>query len=229
MKHDTSYNSQNIIRIKGVTEGHIESLGTIETNLFFENSSLPHTFHIVSNDFNIPSDGILGKDFVKTHLCENSYRHMTLTVPVFNEDIIIPILQGPEQDTIVLPARCEVIRRFNVTNAFGPQIIQQQELESGIFIAQTIVNPDMPYARVLIKVSETQHECLSDYNIYSIDPIMSSDQLLIELLKIIKENSPEVVHNDFFNLCSNYSDVFALESDKMTVNNFYSQQLKTIG
>lgn len=236
MKSDSAYNSQNIIRIKGVTDGHIESLGTIETNLFFENYSLPHTFHVVSNEFNIPADGILGKDFIKPNLCEISYRNMTLTVPINNEDVIIPILQGPEQDTIVLPARCEVIRRFNIGNQIDPQIIQQQELESGIFIARTIVNPEMPYARVLntgnetkiIKINDVKHEPLSDYHVYSIDPIRSSNQRLIDLMNIIKENSPETVFDDLSKLCSSYSDVFALESDKMTVNNFYTQHLRLL-
>lgn len=42
----------------------------------------------------------------------------------------------------------------------------------------------------------------------------------------MEKNVPKYVRDDLVNLCKKYADVFALEKDKMTVNNFYSQKLR---
>lgn len=60
---------QSAIKIKGVTEGLASSIGTTETQLFVQNYALNHTFHIVDENFPIPSDGILGRDFITKYQC----------------------------------------------------------------------------------------------------------------------------------------------------------------
>lgn len=139
-----------IVRIKGVA-GATSSIGTIETDLYFENFPMNHKFHVVSNEFDIPSDGILGKDFLKPNGCDISYKRMVLMVPVNEKDdcVFIPILQGPDQDTIVLPARSEVVRRFELPKAIGPQVINQETIDLGVYVARTIVNPKEPYVRII--------------------------------------------------------------------------------
>lgn len=195
---------------------------------------LNHSFHVVPNEFRIPSDGILGKDFIKNYRCNIDYNNMILSFYFKNKKLVIPILQGPEQDTIVLPARSEVIRKFTISNSNEPQIIDSQELEPGVFIARTIINPSQPFARVLNTTNETKilknvnvkHENLSNYEIFSTDSVPKINERTGNLLKIIKGNSPNRFHNDLLPLCKEFGDVFALETDKMTVNNFYEQKLR---
>lgn len=109
LKNDIAYDSFDTVCIRGVTDGGIHSLGTLNNDLYFENASLTHKFHIVPGEFNIPADGILGRDFIKLHQCHLDYEHMIVYFNLNNERVVIPMLQGPDQDTIVLPARCEVI------------------------------------------------------------------------------------------------------------------------
>lgn len=109
LKENSNFNHLDTIKIRGITNNAIYSLGTIETDLIIDDFAINHTFHVVPEEFYIPSDGILGKDFIKNFKCHLDYNKMTLSFSLNNEKIIIPILQGPEQDTIILPARCEVI------------------------------------------------------------------------------------------------------------------------
>lgn len=67
-------NESESIKIRGVTDGFIRSLGTIQIDLFFGDFSVPHEFHVVPREFDVPSDGIIGKDFLKYHECDISFR-----------------------------------------------------------------------------------------------------------------------------------------------------------
>lgn len=67
---------------------------------------------------------------------------------------------------------------------------------------------------------------LSNYNIYYFDSINNSRNRQGKLNEIITNNSPKYIHKDLTNLCTKYSEIFAMESDTLTQNNFYSQKLR---
>lgn len=69
------------------------------------NISICHKFHVVPDDFGIPADGIIGKDFLKIHKCLIDYDEMSLSFQFNNVNISIPILEGPSDNIITLPAR----------------------------------------------------------------------------------------------------------------------------
>lgn len=58
---DDSYN----VHIRGITKNIITSLGCANLQLYFNNSIITHEFHIVPDEFNIDTDGIIGKDFLQ--------------------------------------------------------------------------------------------------------------------------------------------------------------------
>lgn len=165
------------INIRGVTKDVVSSFGTISIELSIDNCSVTQIFHVVADDFNIPADGIIGRDFIKQHRCNMDYDGMTVSFYYNNRHLFIPMLQGPDQDTIVLPARSEVIRKFNINTSNEPQVIDSQEIHNGIFIARTIVNPSEAYVKVLNTTNEAvmlqnnnlQHENLSNFWVYSIN------------------------------------------------------------
>lgn len=59
--------SNDNISIRGVTDGRIQTLGTAIIDIQINNVIFEHKFYIVDNTFDIPTDGILGKDFLKPH------------------------------------------------------------------------------------------------------------------------------------------------------------------
>lgn len=50
--------------LRGTTPEGIESFGSICPHLKFHDTLIEHEFQVVDDDFPIPSDGIIGKDFI---------------------------------------------------------------------------------------------------------------------------------------------------------------------
>lgn len=66
LKDDAIINNNNIVNIIGVTEGSVQSLGTINSLLnISEETEIDIEFAVVPDSFPIPTDGIIGKDFLK--------------------------------------------------------------------------------------------------------------------------------------------------------------------
>lgn len=96
--HNIPYDTSNYIDIRGVTEHLIRSLGS--TELKVNGHKLAQKLFIVPDEFNIPSDGILGKDFLKRFQCTINYSNMTLTIHTDNNKLILKILDGPDDKTL---------------------------------------------------------------------------------------------------------------------------------
>lgn len=231
MTIDNSYT----INIKGVTENVIESLGTVDLEFYFNSIKIIYTFHVVPNEFNIPSHGIIGRDFNKYFNCKIDYADMTFTIRYSKTNIVIPIICEPSENKLAIPARCETFRTFNLQNYTEPMVIPAQEISEGILIPNTIVYSKNPVIRVLntnndmklIENKVAQVLKMSEFDIYK--PTQGNVESNRERLKILStflEKTPAYIRDDLFKLCSEYVDIFALPNDKMTVNNFYEQKLR---
>lgn len=235
VNEDIEIDDDEIINIKGVTSGMTSSLGTVDINLTYDSYLIPQIFHVVPDDFNIGADGILGKDFLKHYESNISYKNMTLTLYNDKNTIEIPLYDGPNSDTFVLPARCEVARRVKLLkHATGPQLVDAQEIAKGVMIARTIVDSDSPIVRMINTTSKVQiltlksvkSESLDNFKIYTIDEIKTKRERTKLLLTELSKNVPNQYKDKILPLCNEFSDIFALESDKMTVNNFYTQNFR---
>lgn len=234
MKSHVEFDTSELIQITGITDEPISSLGYVDTDLINENFIINHPLHVVPNSFHIPSDGILGKDFLKKYRCDISYRERCLTFWLHNRRISIPIHEGPGEDTIVLPARCEVVRKFKLRNSNSPRLIDSQEIKQGVFVARTITNTNEPLVRVInttdevkvLKRNRLHTEDLSNYYVYNLDKVRDTKERNEILTELIRQNTPEEAQELLLPLCTEFSDVFALETDSMTVNNFYTQKLR---
>lgn len=221
------------IRIKGVTEQIIQSIGTIDTfiHIHIQDGSIEHTFNVVPDEFGIPVDGLIGKDFLKTHKCLIDYDNMTLSSSVEGEHISIKINEGPSDDIVTLPARSQVFRTLKLTNFDTPQFIPNTELAPGVFISNSIATSNKPMIKILNTTEEVvsiprgivKSQNLSDLEIYKIDHVSPDDSRVEQLTKFFKSQSSTHSHKVLLPLLRQYSNVFALFTDKMTQNNFYQQ------
>lgn len=193
--------------------------------------TVPQEFHVVPDSFNIPADGILGKDFLHGNVCIVNYNYPSLTI---QNQITIPLLDSLE-DILYIPPRSEVIRKFHIDSNVD-SIINNQEIIDGVFIARTIVNPKNAFVRVLNttntpqKISKilTNFEPLNNYFVYSIDSVKITPEREQQLFNILSKNKSVAENTNLVNLCKEYADIFALPSDKMSINNFYTQSLNLI-
>lgn len=234
IKTDSFINDNDIIKIRGITDGFVQTYGTINTDIILNDYAIPQEFHVVSDTFAIPSDGILGRDFIKNNKCQIDYKNMEISFNYYNQTFSLQILDSINSDTNVLPPRSEVFRNFVIKNFQNPQLIPNDEIANGIFIANTIAYDKIVTIRVLNTHDTTKvipntiinSENLSNYNIYNFDSINNSRNRQGKLNEIITNNSPKYIHKDLTNLCTKYSEIFAMESDTLTQNNFYSQKLR---
>lgn len=227
----TFINDDDTVRIRGVTNGLVETFGTIDSDILTNITSVPHEFHVVADNFGVPSDGIIGKDFIKRHKCNIDYENMELTFKYDNNAFSFEIFDSIDSDTIVVPPRSETFRNFKITNYSEPQFIPNAEISGGVFVANTIAYDRIVTIRILNTTDETRiisnsiniSENLSDYAIFDFDAVTGTEKRLKNLIGIIRNNSPEFIQETLLKLCSRYSNIFALESDTLTQNNFYER------
>lgn len=62
-------NDREVIFMKGITNEKQKSLGSVVLRIYVRKIAVEHKFHVVRDDFPMPSHGILGKDFLKPHRC----------------------------------------------------------------------------------------------------------------------------------------------------------------
>lgn len=227
--------SSDLITIKGITTEPITSFGTVQLDIYFQQNKISHTFHVVPNEFNIPSNGIIGKEFNKKHNCKIDYSDMTYTIRCNGSEISIPINFESQENTVVLPARSETFRIFHILNFKEPSIILNQEIESGIFIPTTVVHSQNTVIRVLntnfepksIKNVIKSSANLSDYNVFQVKKSVDDAKREKLFKKKLSEKSFRHAKREILELCTEFSDIFAMPDDQMSVNNFYEQKIRT--
>lgn len=223
------------ISLKGITNEVISSLGLLAAELDFNNHLVQHDFHVVSSNFPIPAQGIIGMDYFKAHNCVINYSKMEFTM-YLPERVIIPIVSKSKQGQTIIPPRAECYREFQINQTDTEVFVESQELAAGVYCARTIVHSANPVLKIInttnnhvaIPTNVLKYENLNNYTIFTIDSITKSDKRLEALLNIVSKNVPDHCKEEVLDLIIEFHDIFSLKNDQMTVNNFYQQALKTI-
>lgn len=219
------------VNVKGITNDIISSVGTTNIILFIKHLKINHSFHVVPDNFNIPVDAIIGRDFMHKYYCDILHSSASF---IFANTIRIPLHYSLD-DLLYIPPRAEVIRKFQIDTS-EECIVDNSEILPGIFISRTIVDPKNAYIRVLNTTNEfakisnkiLNFDLLKHFTIYYIDEVEKNSEREQLLIKTLSNNTSISNNKNLLNLCTEYSDIFALKTDRMTTNNFYEQTLRTI-
>lgn len=223
-------------KISGIGQGTMTSLGSIQLDLRVDKFIVPHEFQVVHWSFPIPCDGILGIDFMKKYNCILDFNKdrdcLVLRPEDFHCNIQVPIQYSDERDNILLPARSEVIRRVQIFSDEDEVLVINQEPQPGIVVASTIVNSRNAFVRILNTTTENKildskkivTESLADYDM--VKSTDTQDGRREKILSRLEKNFPEQFKERLYGLCFDYSDVFGLETEPVTANNFYRQRIR---
>lgn len=223
--------------MRGITNERTLSLGSVNINFIFSHLSLEHKIHVVPDDFPMPANGILGRDFIKRFHCLIDYGDMTFTIrPNGVPSVKTQIFSEIAPNTAVAPPNSETFKLFHINSTSFPCVIERQEIASHVFIPNTIAHSGECWIRVLntnndykiIQTNKLQTSCTKDYNIFSFNQNFNNsyDKFRTEKLKnILKQNTPTHALNFLTPLCVDFSDIFHIEGDMPTTNNFYEQHL----
>lgn len=227
--------TSTVTRLNGIGHGTVSTLGMVSADLILEDLLVRHDFHVVEDNFPIPCSGILGLDFFKKYNCVLDYQTnqdwIIIRSKDYHEDIAIPMSNSFKENTISIPARSEVIRLIHIESTEEEIFIPHQEIKTGVYIANTITSRNQPFVKIANTLNENitiqnvkvKTESLNDYNIiHSIQATGNSEEKLNKLRK----HFPKFAYKALNNLCSNYLDIFALETEPITTNTFYKQKLR---
>lgn len=232
---DFEIDTSDIIEITGVIKTPIYSLGAVNIQIFANGLIITHKFHVMPNSFNIPSDGIIGRDFNRLYNCVMDYGTREYTIRTRMGNATIPIRIHTKNNNLTIPPRAETTRIFSFSTK-SPLLVKAKELQPGVMTSNSIAVNGVAQIQIVnctnqmqtIKFPEFETENLENYHIYTINKTENSEERTKRVLKILSKNYPNDgrLHKQLNKLCVEYSDIFALDTDKMTVNNFYEQKLR---
>jgi len=109
-------------------------------------------------------------------------------------------------------------------------LIPNQEIEHGIYIANTIASPENSFFRLLnttntdkvVSINKLNYESLSNYDVVQ----SSKENREKSLLSQLSKNFPPQFRTQLSTLCTQYSDVFGLETESLSTNHFYKKKLR---
>jgi len=223
-----------IIAKKGISQDVTKSKGLTSIEIQTTKYLIPHDFHIVDSQFAIPCDGILGIDFIKKYNCRLDcmpsedwlvIRPNNLKFPIY-----VPITFSSGNNSILLPARSQVIRKIQLNSYEDSVLIPNQEIKHGIYIANTIATSNNAFIRLfyttykgqVVSTNNFAYESLSNYEVVNTNQENREKSVLSQLSK----NFPAQFNSQLSSLCTKYSDIFGLENEPISTNNFYKQKLR---
>lgn len=234
-RNNTHLDTTEIIEITGVSRNPIYTLGTTKVEIQFNKFKITHKFHIVPNEFNIPSQGIIGRDFNTLYNCILNYGEQTYTIATRLGTETIQMKMHTQNNYITLPPRAETTRIFKFSSK-NPTVIKSKELGDGVLTSNGIAINGTAAIKIIncteevkmIKMPKFETESLKNYKIYTMNQENNNETRTNKLLKMLSKQYPKEkqIQRKLDKLCTEYADIFALNTDKMTVNNFYTQKLK---
>lgn len=194
-------------------------------------------FYLVENDFPINTNGIIGRDFLINNMCKIDYELFTLSLSTEFTEYVLPLkTKVPEVLSIKVPARTEIIHPISI-EVKEDSIILNSELQPGVFLANSIISKNgVVHVKILnttehdIKLCSIKPEIkyLKDYHVIDkckIKNIRSQKRMQELLAELNLNNLNDGDRDQIIEICTKYSDIFYLENDVLTVNNFYKQSI----
>lgn len=132
--------------INGVTDGKVETIGRTSGNIILNDTLIPHHFQVVTKNFPVQTDGILGRDFLAKYGCKICLKSWLLTFEFNNQIFELPI-EDKFNGNLVIPPRCQIIKQVNFVNIKENSVILSKQIKPGVFCANTLINPEVQYVK----------------------------------------------------------------------------------
>lgn len=221
------------IKLKGITGSCVQSLGHIVGKIpLSELTTVSHKFHIVPESLPIPTDGILGNDFLSRNRAVIDFNSQTVTFPISDEsnrtfELTAPSLGINENYTV--PPRTEKILTFKTIPDDADKVCLQKELYPGVYIANSLINGQNSLFNVsvvnateepvTVKRSDIATENIENYDVLNFSGSTTEGRLekLESELRLTHMNSEE--RDSILEICRKFNDIFHLEGDKLSHTN----------
>lgn len=229
--------SKYACKVTGIS-GKLKTLGTIDLKLFTREPRylLEQGFHVLSDNCSIYADGILGANFLKKFKANINYDNFTLTLIIQDLQYTVPLKYKNNSSIYNIPARTEKIMKME-TKVNEEVIIKSEEISERVFVANSLAKPinGFLYFSVINTTNENVEidniilnlEKSNNFDIIKFGKIGKNESNRSkELLSELNLNGLSGEENsNIKNLCCEFSDIFHLPGDKLTVTNLCKQEI----
>lgn len=233
---------QNKCKIKGISNDVVYTLAKCTGNIILENGDkISQNFQIVPDDFPIPCNGILGKDFLKANKCIINYSKNSLEL-LSNDYIGSFNLRtcNDSSNSILVPARSEKLINLSFDlKPNGEYFCESLEIIEGIFLANSLIKIEnnVAYTSIInatekdyiLKTNSVNIVSLDSYDVFKLyDWDDSIENRLAKLESIISTKHMNTEEStSILQICRDYNDVFLLEGDKLTSTDKITHSIST--
>jgi len=126
-KNSDAYIQNNCtINIHGISQVVTKSKGLTSIKIQTYTFIIPHDFHIVNLKFAIPCARILRIDFIKKYNCQLDFKPSEdwLIIRPNKYPIYVPVTYSSGNNSLILPARSQVVRKTEINSAEDSVLIQ---------------------------------------------------------------------------------------------------------
>lgn len=184
----------------------------------------------------IPTDGILGRDFLVNYRCIIDYDTWTLSGYSKQSENFELTIEDTLNGDLILPPRCEVFRKLDTQHLKEDFVLDATELRAGVFCSNAIISSKNSIVKIINTTNNTvkiKNTCpttitpLTKYDILTFDQTKQElrNEKLFEELNVKDINIDTNTKRKLIQLCEKYNTLFALPTDTLTHNNFYKQQI----
>lgn len=228
LKVNTLIYEEDILSVKGIANKTIKTLGVVYAEIKVKDTVIVHPFHVVTNDFPIRNEGILGRDFLKRFDVKIDYKSSCIEVLGDKWQLQSSFA------TVRVPARTETtIRAINQVDTVG--YCEAKELQLGVFIGRCVTEAKKG-ACVIPIINTNEHEVeitipeveLCEYSILHINSSCEAERLTVleNVLRTDHLNSEEKC--TLLKVCREYNELFLLPNDKLTFTDAVEHRIKLL-
>lgn len=228
-------------KITGINDNPIITLAQCSGNIYIDHETkIKQKFQIVSDNFPLPCDGILGKDFLQTNSCIIDYSKNILKIPINGKHFNFK-LSPYNKFSEIIPARSEKLIKIPFDSMKnGDYVFMSNEISEGIYLANSIINinDNFAFSSIMnstendfdLKNFDFKIEPLENYNVFYFDQFFenSNSSRLSELETLINFEHMNVEESESITkICRDFNDIFLLANDKLSKTDSITHKIQT--
>lgn len=243
------------IQIVGVVKNQtIRSLGTVKTQINFNDLILEHEFHVINQNLNLNADAVIGNDFLARNNALIDYLDGSITVKVLENTIHDPHIQSKTKPKVVSSFSTDryhsikvnpcveyhdAMSEWNRFEADGQNIYMiseykpknvtfYEELPNSFFDNHEEINPSKIHVQPPLEDMNLLSNERKHLNNYSNSREITNKRERMEYLlnKFDLSHLNNELKNKIADICYEFSDAFYIEGDVLKPTNAYIHSIK---
>lgn len=241
LNNQTVFYDSEKLTIKGIdvkTE-YTKTCGFTFLNFNVSDNKFTNKFHVINTPSNIPYDGLLGSDFLKSYNVQINYSNNQMTLQKRSNSFSIPIHKINNEQYTLSP-RSETLVEIQINNPeIKEGIIPEMEILDGVYLSRaitTVNSNSKAYASILntlekeVTIQESKLSLLplpNESYIFEINEshTVNRNDLLQKSLRTDHLNLEE--EESLLKICYQFNKLFYLEGDKLTSTKLIQHEINT--